>query len=110
MVAIHLVVRGRARHRAVDVEETVGRIVRVEGEAEQPAFAGAVDRDIQERRCQQLPGIEVQNPDRAGLLDDEQVIGVARRRVTNSALVSPLATRVAAIDVTLPCGPLGSKP
>ena len=56
-----------------------------------------IDRHGEERRRQHLAAVQVEDLDRAGLLDDEQPAGVARRRRHIERLVSPLATRVAAM-------------
>src|SRR5690606_25195018 len=63
----------------VHEEVPVGRVVRVECDAEQPALAAArhLGHDVQERRRQELAVLN--DPDAPGLLDDEQP-RVTRRR------------------------------
>ena len=47
------IVNGRGRRRVVDVDELIGRELRIEGDAEQAALADGADGDRQERRRQQ---------------------------------------------------------
>ena len=78
LVAEHFVLG--AGRGAIDVEQPVAGIVRIEGKAEQPALARGVDRDGEKGRGEDRPDIQVEDLDRAGLLDDEQPAGVAGRR------------------------------
>ena len=110
MVALDLVVGGRARHRAIDIEKAVVGVIRIEAQPEQAALAGTVDRDIEKRRRENLSGSEVEDLDRPGLLDNEQPAGSLGTEVAKSVWLSPDATRVAVIELTVPCGPFGSKP
>ena len=66
----------------IDVEEAVAGEVRIEGEAEQAALAVRQDlaRHVEERRCQNPSGGEIEDLDLPGLLDDEQATGIAGRR------------------------------
>ena len=66
----------------IDVEKAVAGEVGIEGEAEQAALAGGRDLagHVEERRCQNLSGGEIEDFDLPGLLDDEQAAGVAGRR------------------------------
>ena len=63
----------------IDVKEAITGKVGIEGEAEKAALAvfQNLARDVQKRRCQDLPGGEIEDFDLAGSLDDEQAAGVA---------------------------------
>jgi len=78
LVAEHFIFLGR--RGAVDVEQSVAGIVRIEREAEQPALERVVDRDGEERRGEHLARIQIHDLDRAVLLDDEQPVQVTGRR------------------------------
>jgi hypothetical protein len=67
--------------RQLDIEQAVARVVGMECEAEQALFPRRRDLapEVEEWGCMDLPGREIQDLDQAGLLDDEQSRGVARR-------------------------------
>ena len=72
----------------IDVEKAVAGEIRIEGEAEQAALAVRQDlaRYVEERRCQNRSGGEIEDLDLPGLLDDEQAAGIARRRAGENRL------------------------
>ena len=67
------------RVREVDVEQPVARVARMERHREQALLAAArhLAGDVEERLRED--GAALEDPDRAGLLDDEEAGGVARR-------------------------------
>ena len=68
--AADAIVDGRAGGGVVDVDETVGLEVRVEGDPEQPAFPRGIHRDREERRGEQRPVLD--HAQLAALLADEE--------------------------------------
>ena len=68
--AADAIVNGGRRRRVVDVDELVGREVRIEGDAEQAALADGVDGECKKRRRQQRAVLDDAQP--AALLGDEE--------------------------------------
>ena len=73
----------------IDVEQAVAGVIWIEREAEQPALPVRQDLAgyVEERRCQNLSGIEIEDFDQPGFLDDEQPTGIAGRRDGENGLV-----------------------
>ena len=71
--------RVAARVDQIDVEKPVAGVSRIEREAEQAALAVGQNLagHVEERRCQNLSGIKIEDLDQPGFLDDEQPIGIA---------------------------------
>src|SRR4029077_275231 len=80
-----------ARVDQIDVEQAVAGVIRIEREAEQPALPVRQDLAgyVKERRCQNLSGIEIEDLDQPGFLDDEQPTGIPGRRAGEDRLVEP---------------------
>jgi hypothetical protein len=73
----------------IDVELSVAGVVRIECEAEQPALPVRQDLAgyVEERGCQNLSTIEVENLDQSGLLDDEKPTGIPGRCADEERLI-----------------------
>ena len=108
----------------IDVEKPVAGVVRIECEAEQPALPIRQDlaRYVEERGCQNLSAIEVENLDQPGLLDNEQPTGIIGWRAGEERLIESARhpgrgdgagvvlrpVRVIAVDDVHPCRALQS--
>ena len=106
----------------IDVEQAVAGVIRIEREAEQPALPVRQDLAgyVEERRCQNLSGIEIEDLDQPGFLDDEQPTGIPGRRAGEDRLVEPArhpgrsdgagvalrSVRVVAVNDVRACGAL----
>jgi len=118
VIAHNLIVRSPGGNRLVEIDETVGRIVRVERHAEQAPLAGAVDRQGYKRRRKQLARVEIEHPDRSVLLNDKQPLGVlgscsskqcpaqarGHARGRNRVHVALRPIRIESVDQVIACG------
>ena len=77
--AADAVVRRRAGHRVVDVDERVAGEGRVEGDPDQAPLAGGIHRQREERRGQQRPVLDDAHAPRL-LADEDAAVGRDRHR------------------------------